>query len=157
MTARPHRNPTRMSGGEKLKSALVSPGLKYSQRASISLMHISTTCGMSVFCALTSVVRSTPNMRFTYFMSGMQSLGTFSEHFLCALKPQSANKTTKHVTQTLYTHVTQKLFTRGASHQNGVTVKAEDTLVTEHFPCALKPHSLPRQNHQRVSAEKSAF
>ena len=59
--------------------------------ASISLIHISTTCGISVFCAFTSVVKSTPNMRFTYFISGIQSFGTFSEHFLCALKPQSGN------------------------------------------------------------------
>jgi len=54
-------------------------------------MHISTTAGMSVFCALTRVVRSMPNMRFMYFMSGRQSLGTFSEHFLCAFRPQSDN------------------------------------------------------------------
>ena len=60
---------------------------------SISVMHFSTTAGISVFCAFTSVVRSTPNILFTYFMSGMQSLGTFSEHFLWALKPQSENQT----------------------------------------------------------------
>ena len=63
--------------------------LRYKPLASISLMHISTTWGMRVFCAFTRVVRSTPNIRLTYFMSGMQSFGTFSEHFLCALKPQS--------------------------------------------------------------------
>lgn len=57
--------------------------------ASISLIHNSTTTGISVFWAFTKVVRSIPNIRFTYFMSGIQSFGTFSEHFLWALNPQS--------------------------------------------------------------------
>ena len=66
-------------------------------RFSISLIHISTTAGISVFWALTRVVKSMPNILFMYFMSGRQSFGTFSEHFLCAFRPQSE----KHCNNTL--------------------------------------------------------
>jgi len=62
-------------------------------RFSISLIQISTTAGISVFWALTRVVRSMPNILLMYFMSGRQSLGTFSEHFLCAFRPQSKTPT----------------------------------------------------------------
>ena len=60
-------------------------------RLSISFMHNSTTAGIKVFWALTKVVRSIPNIRLMYFMSGRQSFGTFSEQRLCAFKPQSAS------------------------------------------------------------------
>jgi len=52
-------------------------------------MHISTTAGINVFWAFTRVVKSIPNILFMYFISGRQSFGTFSEHFLWAFRPQS--------------------------------------------------------------------
>lgn len=58
-------------------------------RFSVSLMHRSTTNGLTVLWAFTRVIRSTPKTRLTCFKSGKQSFGTFSEHFLWALKPQS--------------------------------------------------------------------
>lgn len=64
---------------------------------SISLMHFSTTTGMGVFWAFTTVVRSAPKSRLTYFMSGMQSFGTLSEHFLWASNPQSLKRKNKEI------------------------------------------------------------
>lgn len=60
---------------------------------SISLMHISTTIGLLVKCAFTSVVRSQLYTFLTCFRSGLQSFGTILEHCLCTFKPQSERKT----------------------------------------------------------------
>lgn len=59
---------------------------------SISLMHISTTIGLLVKCAFTSVVRSQLYTFLTCFRSGLQSFGTILEHCLCTFKPQSERK-----------------------------------------------------------------
>lgn len=59
---------------------------------SISLMHISTTIGLLVKCAFTSVVRSQLYTFLTCFRSGLQSFGTILEHCLCTFKPQSEGK-----------------------------------------------------------------
>lgn len=56
---------------------------------SISWMHMSTTMGRVVLCALTSVVRSQLNTFFILRRSGWQSLGTSLEHCLCTFNPQS--------------------------------------------------------------------
>ena len=56
---------------------------------SISVIHLSTTNGRAVRQAFTNVVRSIPNTPLNCFRSGQQSEGTFSEHLLCAQKPQS--------------------------------------------------------------------
>lgn len=60
-----------------------------SPRLSISCTHLSMMNGRLVRWALTKVVKSIPNTPRICFKSGQQSLGTFSEHLLCALKPQS--------------------------------------------------------------------
>lgn len=61
-------------------------------RDSISLMHMSTTIGLFVKCAFTSVVRSQLYTFLTCFRSGLQSFGTILEHCLCTFKPQSERK-----------------------------------------------------------------
>lgn len=61
-------------------------------RDSISLMHMSTTMGLFVKCALTRVVRSQLYTFLTCFRSGLQSFGTILEHCLCTFKPQSEGK-----------------------------------------------------------------
>lgn len=61
-------------------------------RDSISLMHMSTTMGLFVKWALTSVVRSQLYTFLTCFRSGLQSFGTILEHCLCTFKPQSEGK-----------------------------------------------------------------
>lgn len=70
-------------------------------------MHFSTTNGIGDFLAFITVVRSCPNTDFTNFISGMQSGGTFSEHFLWASKPQSEKKTVKMVKSTIYFTLTE--------------------------------------------------
>lgn len=49
--------------------------------ASISLTHFRTTNGSVLEWALSKVVRSMPNTPRSFFRSGMQWLGTRSEHF----------------------------------------------------------------------------
>lgn len=57
--------------------------------ASSSCMHMSTTMGLLVLWALTSVVRSQLYTFLTWRRSGWQSLGTTLEHCLWTFKPQS--------------------------------------------------------------------
>ena len=89
----------------KLESVFLGGGCVFSQPtshlcalfqtsplASISWMHMSTTIGRVVLCALTSVVRSQLNTFFILRRSGWQSLGTSLEHCLCTFSPQSKSK-----------------------------------------------------------------
>ena len=64
---------------------------------SISFIHFSTTTGMGDFLAFITVVRSCPKIDFTNLMSGIQSFGTFSEHFLWASNPQSVKYDSKFI------------------------------------------------------------
>ena len=86
---------------------------------SISLMHFSTTMGTGDLWALITVVKSAPNIDFTNLMSGIQSFGTFSEHFLWASKPQSTNKKKRIVGHWLC--VTQ-IYARTSFYQSDILV-----------------------------------
>lgn len=103
-------------------------------RFSVSLMHRSTTNGLTVLWAFTRVIRSTPKTRLTCFKSGKQSLGTFSEHFLWALKPQSVIYWNSIKDKTIRnTYILRKLLKNIPSHFT---------------PWAISPHmKLPQKSH----------
>lgn len=74
------------------KSESLQQGVFSQPLASISRMQMSTTMGLWVLCAFTSVVRSQQYTFLILLRSGWQSFGTCLEHCLCTFNPQSVNK-----------------------------------------------------------------